>query len=104
VTVRNLTIVAVDAEENILLVKGAVPGPNGGYVVVPQSEEEVAAMPIVDIVDLGTTKFGEVELADSVFGAAIKRASTVRVGEELHGRTALWYGENEGAPRSGRFR
>lgn len=34
VTVRNLEIVGVDEEDNLLLVKGAVPGPNGGYVVV----------------------------------------------------------------------
>ncbi|HYI96514.1 MAG TPA: 50S ribosomal protein L3 [Bryobacteraceae bacterium] len=34
VTVRNLEIVEVDAEDNVLLVKGAVPGPNGGYVLV----------------------------------------------------------------------
>jgi large subunit ribosomal protein L3 len=34
VTVRNLEIVEVDAEENVLLVKGAVPGPTGGYVMV----------------------------------------------------------------------
>lgn len=34
VTVRNLEIVEVDAEDNVLVVKGAVPGPNGGYVVV----------------------------------------------------------------------
>src|SRR6202050_3968819 len=34
VTVRNLEIVEVDAEENVLLIKGAVPGPTGGYVVV----------------------------------------------------------------------
>jgi large subunit ribosomal protein L3 len=34
VTVRNLEIVEVDAEENVLMVKGAVPGPNGGYVMV----------------------------------------------------------------------
>jgi large subunit ribosomal protein L3 len=34
VTVRNLEVVEVDAEDNVLLVKGAVPGPNGGYVVV----------------------------------------------------------------------
>jgi large subunit ribosomal protein L3 len=34
VTVRNLEIVQIDAEENVLLVKGAIPGPNGGYVVV----------------------------------------------------------------------
>jgi large subunit ribosomal protein L3 len=34
VTVRNLEIVEVDAEENVLLIKGAVPGPNGSYVMV----------------------------------------------------------------------
>jgi large subunit ribosomal protein L3 len=34
VTVRNLEIVEVDAEENVLLVKGAVPGPAGSYVMV----------------------------------------------------------------------
>jgi large subunit ribosomal protein L3 len=33
-TVRNLKIVRVDAENNMLLVSGAVPGPNGGYVVI----------------------------------------------------------------------
>ena len=34
VTVQNLTVHAVDAEKNLLLIKGAVPGPNGGLVLV----------------------------------------------------------------------
>ncbi len=34
VTARNLEIVEVNAEDNVILVKGAVPGPNGGYVIV----------------------------------------------------------------------
>jgi large subunit ribosomal protein L3 len=34
VTVRNVEIVEVDADHNVILVRGAVPGPNGGYVVV----------------------------------------------------------------------
>lgn len=34
VTVRNLKLVRVDAENNLLLVRGAIPGPNGGYVIV----------------------------------------------------------------------
>jgi len=38
VTIRNLEIVEVDAEENVLLVKGAVPGPNGGYVMVRRTK------------------------------------------------------------------
>ena len=36
VTVRNLEIARVDAENNLLLIKGAVPGPKGGYVVIKQ--------------------------------------------------------------------
>jgi large subunit ribosomal protein L3 len=34
VTVLNLEVVHVDAERNLLLVKGAVPGPNGGLLMV----------------------------------------------------------------------
>jgi large subunit ribosomal protein L3 len=37
VTVRNLEVIDVDTEDNLLIVKGAVPGPNGGYVVVRRS-------------------------------------------------------------------
>ncbi|MCI0378629.1 MAG: 50S ribosomal protein L3 [Gemmataceae bacterium] len=33
-TVRNLDIVKIDADNNLVLVRGAVPGPNGGLVVV----------------------------------------------------------------------
>jgi len=38
VTIRNLEIVEVDAEENVLLVKGAVPGPNGAYVMLRRTK------------------------------------------------------------------
>jgi len=34
VTQQNLKVVAVRGEENLLLVRGAVPGPTGGIVVV----------------------------------------------------------------------
>lgn len=34
VTVRNLEVLAVDPEQNLMAVKGAVPGPRGGLVVV----------------------------------------------------------------------
>ena len=34
VTVQNLAVVKVDAEKNILAVKGAIPGPKGGIVTV----------------------------------------------------------------------
>src|SRR5580704_15675561 len=38
VTVRNLEVVDVDTEDNVLVIKGAVPGPNGAYVLVRRSK------------------------------------------------------------------
>ena len=34
VTAKNLRVVRVDVEQNLLIVRGAIPGANGGYVVV----------------------------------------------------------------------
>jgi large subunit ribosomal protein L3 len=34
ITVQNLTVHGIDTEKNLLLIKGAVPGPNGGLVLV----------------------------------------------------------------------
>lgn len=34
VTARNLKVVRIDAANNLLLVRGAIPGPPGGYVIV----------------------------------------------------------------------
>lgn len=50
VTVRNLRVVRVMPEDNALVVEGAVPGPEGGYVVVrkakaPKRKARAAAAP-----------------------------------------------------------
>jgi len=37
VTVQNLRVVKVDLEKNVLLIKGAIPGPNGSLVTVKQA-------------------------------------------------------------------
>jgi large subunit ribosomal protein L3 len=34
VTVRNLKVIRVDGEKNIMLIRGAVPGANDGYIVI----------------------------------------------------------------------
>jgi len=39
VTTRNVKVVKVDPENNVLLIKGAIPGPNGGYVVVKETNK-----------------------------------------------------------------
>jgi large subunit ribosomal protein L3 len=41
VTVQNLTIVKVDAENNLIAIKGAVPGPNNGIVSITDAIKAV---------------------------------------------------------------
>jgi large subunit ribosomal protein L3 len=41
VTVLNLDVVKVDAEHNILAVRGAIPGPKGGYVFIRNSVKNI---------------------------------------------------------------
>jgi large subunit ribosomal protein L3 len=38
-TIKNLKVVGVNTEENLLLIKGAVPGPNGTVVVIKKKTE-----------------------------------------------------------------
>ncbi len=37
VTIQNLVVVKVDVERNVLLIRGAIPGPKGGLVTVKQA-------------------------------------------------------------------
>jgi large subunit ribosomal protein L3 len=38
ITVKNLRVAAVDAENNLLMIRGAVPGPNGSYVLIKKAQ------------------------------------------------------------------
>lgn len=42
VTVQNLTIVRVDPDRNVLLIRGAIPGPKGGLVTVKNAVKKSA--------------------------------------------------------------
>lgn len=39
ITTRNLEVVSIDTENNLLLVRGAIPGPNGGFVSIRQTNK-----------------------------------------------------------------
>jgi large subunit ribosomal protein L3 len=39
ITVKNLKVVRVDPTNNLLLIRGAVPGPNGGYLTIRQTNK-----------------------------------------------------------------
>ena len=52
VTIQNLTIVAVDVENNAILVKGAVPGPKKSIVVLKTASKAILVKPnIKDLVN-----------------------------------------------------
>lgn len=38
-TMRNVKLVGIDAERNLLVIRGAVPGPDGGYVLVRETNK-----------------------------------------------------------------
>jgi large subunit ribosomal protein L3 len=40
VTTIGLEVVEVLEEDNVILIRGAVPGPNGGYVTVRRSQKQ----------------------------------------------------------------
>jgi large subunit ribosomal protein L3 len=37
-TIKNLKVAAVDEENNLLMIRGAVPGPNGSYVLIKKAQ------------------------------------------------------------------
>jgi large subunit ribosomal protein L3 len=39
ITMRNLKVVRIDGVNNLLLVRGAIPGPNGGYVIIRETNK-----------------------------------------------------------------
>src|SRR5436305_5555707 len=39
VTQRNLRVLGVDKDENLLVVEGSVPGPQGGYLIITKSKK-----------------------------------------------------------------
>jgi large subunit ribosomal protein L3 len=39
VTIRNLQVVSIDEENNLIMVRGAIPGPNGGLLIVRETNK-----------------------------------------------------------------
>ncbi len=74
VTVLNLEVVRVDAERNLILVKGAVPGPDGGLVIVRSAVRDPRPIP-----EPATT--GDAEAAPSEEEGSATEATNVETAE-----------------------
>ena len=72
-TVQNLEIEKIDLEDNLLLIKGAVPGSIGSFVKVTPSIKDGAKLslePIVDIAEENTAPVEEAAPAEETKEAA----------------------------------
>lgn len=65
VTIQNLEVVAIDEEENVVLVRGAVPGPNSGWVLI----SDAVKVPRPEGVPLPAALRSEVKPAEEVAAA-----------------------------------
>ena len=74
VTMQNLTVHAIDAERGLILVKGAVPGPKGGLVVI-RSAAKGAGMTEMSTVDVVVVNGDKVSRGGSreLPGRAVRR-------------------------------
>ena len=69
-TIQNLTIVKVMSEENIMLVKGSIPGHNGSYVVIKPTEKKYTPKEIYSEKELSQEAKPDVESVESNDAAA----------------------------------
>ena len=68
VTTLNLEVVKADAEADVVLVKGAVPGPDGGLVLIRDAAEGRRSGMMASTSRRSRQGAGSVELDDAVFG------------------------------------
>ena len=85
VTLRNLTVVEIDAENNLMLVEGAVPGATGSYIVVRKakvgtrsktnSSQRKADKPVgknsmeINVINMKNEPVEKLEMPDSIASA-----------------------------------
>ena len=84
-TTQNLEIVEVDSERGLILVKGAVPGSKGGYVLVSdavkRARPDEAPFPAGLLGDSATTEEVETEVEAAETAEAVEATETEAVPE-----------------------
>ena len=79
-TTQNLEVISINDEKEYLLVKGAIPGPNKGFVVVKQAIKNLASKEGIKIVDLNEAKIKN-ELIEKAGHLGVKVSSDMEIEE-----------------------
>src|SRR5690606_2535287 len=82
-TIQGLKVVRVDADHNLILVRGSVLGPRGSLVLIRETVKHKSrpmgfggdvTMPKVSVYNQQGQPVGEIELSETVFGAEVNEA------------------------------
>ncbi len=74
VTTQNVTVHAIDVERGLILLKGAVPGPKGGLVLIRNAAKGASQVSTVDVVVVKgdkVSKKGSAELPAELFDVQV---------------------------------
>ncbi len=52
VTMQNLEVVAIDLENNVILIKGSIPGPNKSFVIIKSAVKTEKKNDVIELVDV----------------------------------------------------
>lgn len=78
-TIQNLTVVSTDLDENIILIKGSVPGPKKGLVLIKSAIKNTAKEEMEELVDYSEKEVQE-EIKEEV--KEVEKEETTEVTEE----------------------
>ena len=79
-TTQNLEVISVNDEKEYLLVKGAIPGPNKGFVVVKQAVKNLPSKEAIKLVNLNEAKIKN-ELIEKAGHLGVKVSSDMEIEE-----------------------
>ena len=90
-TQRNLRVLGVDKDENLLVVEGSVPGPNGGYLVITKAKKPPQRAPRIWRLGHGGSVEGGQAGGEESLRAVVGLQSSV-IGQSASASTEETYG------------
>ncbi len=85
VTMQNLEVVAVDLENNVLLIKGSIPGPNKSFVVIKEAvkiENKAEAIELLNVAEATAAAKAAAEAAAAELAAKKAEADAKKAEEK----------------------
>lgn len=84
VTMQNLEVVAIDLENNVILIKGSIPGPNKSFVAIKSAVKRDKVANAIELVDIKTEQIKNELLEEAKkVGADVNSKMTIEEMKEI---------------------